>query len=167
MFFFLGFDLDMTIDRVLIESEGPQLCSGTDFSGQRWLVFRSRSDAEESIWLCSPLTERALLKVETGRAAPRDAMRHSSTGLVEVVSYRGRRVVPEKCLGCAEIPESLLPPGDLRVPASIEMKREAVNDRSTGRRAATHADPPGPAPDARSRTPDESPGAGAVLYSAA
>jgi hypothetical protein len=41
--YFLGFDLQMTIDAVLIQTDGPLLCAGRDFSGQRWLVFRSRS----------------------------------------------------------------------------------------------------------------------------
>jgi hypothetical protein len=115
MLFFLGFELEVAIDSVLIHGDGPQLCAGADFSGQRWLVFRSYSDGEASLWLCSPITERALRLVKTGRATPRDAFRHSSTGLVEVVSYVEGRVIPEQCLTCAEIPDSLLPSADLIV----------------------------------------------------
>jgi hypothetical protein len=29
----------MTVDGVLIQAEGPQLCAGTTPSGQRWLLF--------------------------------------------------------------------------------------------------------------------------------
>jgi hypothetical protein len=130
MFFFLGFDLELTIDRVLIETDGPRLCAGIDLQGQRWLVFRSCSNAEESRWLCSPITDRALRQVETGRAKARDALRHSSTGLVEVVSYTNGGVVPERCFRCAEIPESLLPPADLRVRPFADSKNGAGADPS-------------------------------------
>jgi hypothetical protein len=123
--YFLGFDLELTIDSVLIHTEGPVLCAGTDPSGRRWLAFRSGSDEEASHWLCSPITDLALRAVETGRATPRDALAHSSTGLVEVVSYTGGRVLPERCIRCAEIPEVLLPPADLRV-TSFGETREYV-----------------------------------------
>src|SRR6516165_9661774 len=113
MTFFLGFELEMTVDRVLVESDGPQLSAATDPSGQRWLVFRCRGNAEGSLWLCSPITDHALRQVEKGRATPRDAFRHSCTGLVEVVSCTREGARPDRCLSCGEIPEALLPPPDL------------------------------------------------------
>jgi hypothetical protein len=157
MLFFLGFDLEMTIDRVLIEADGPQLCAGTDRSGQRWLVFRSRSDRKESLWLCSPITNRALRLVETGRSAPRDALQHSSTGLVEVVSCVTEGAVPERCLVCGEIPETLLPPPDLMVAALAGDQKRVSIDRPSVRRVASH----GPS------TSDEPISTGALLCSAA
>jgi hypothetical protein len=167
MFVFLGFDLDMTIDRVLIRAEGPQLCTGTDSSGQRWLVFRSRSDAEASLWLCSPITDRALRQVETGSATPRDALRHSSTGLVELVSYAGGRVVPERCLLCGEIPELLLPPAELRVASFVEGKQPASAHRSAGRQVASHHRSSTLAVDASSRQSGQSEGTRSVAPAAA
>jgi hypothetical protein len=136
MFFFLGRDLEMIIDRVLIQADGPQLCAGTDFTGQRWLMFRSQSNREQSLWLCSPITERALRQVETGRATPRDALRHSATGLVEVVAYAGGRVLPERCLRCSDIPDALLPPADLGVALSAKRRQVAGADRSTAGQVA-------------------------------
>jgi hypothetical protein len=139
MLFFLGRDLEMIVDRVLIWADGPQLCAGTDLTGQRWLVFRSRSDREGSLWLCSPITEKALREVETGRAAPRDALRHSSTGLVEVVAHAQGRVLPERCLRGGDIPEPLLPPADLRVTALVERTTPAGPQQPTVRPVAPHA----------------------------
>jgi hypothetical protein len=167
MFVFVGFDLEMTIDRVLIQEEGPQLCIGTDPSGQRWLVFRSLSNAEASLWLCSPLTDRALRQVETGRATPRDALRHSSTGWVELVSFAGGRVAPERCLLCGEIPEPLLPPAEFRVASVVEGKHPASPHRSTGRPVASHHRPSTPAMDASSRQSGQSDGTHSVVPAAA
>jgi hypothetical protein len=120
MFFFLGCDLEIIIDCVLIRADGPRLCAGTDFTGRRWLVFRSRSDRHQSVWLCSPISERALREVETGRATPRDALRHSCTGWAEVVSYVDGRVVPDMCLPCGDIPDLLLPTADLGVTSLVQ-----------------------------------------------
>jgi hypothetical protein len=125
MFFFLGCDLELTIDSVLVRTEGPQLCAGTDICGQRWLAFRALSNEEEWFWLCSPITARALQEVEAGRATPRDAIRHSSTGSAELVSYVGGRARPDARLLCAEIPERFLPPVELRVPSIFESERVA------------------------------------------
>jgi hypothetical protein len=139
VFYFLGFDLELTIDRVLIQADGPQLCAGRDITGQRWLVFRGWSDGETSNWLCSPITDRALREVESGRAAPRDAIRHSSTGLVEVASYRSGRVLPETCLPCSEIPERLLPPADLTVASSVGDAGSRPSDEWSGARLVLSA----------------------------
>jgi hypothetical protein len=151
MFFFLGHDLEMIIDRVLIRADGPQLCAGTDFTGQRWLVFRSRSNQEQSLWLCSPITQRALRQVETGRATPRNALRHSATGSVEVVTYAGGRVLPERCLRCSDIPDALLPSADLRVTLFAECRQVAGADRSTAGPVASPAELPTLARQAGSR----------------
>jgi len=155
MIFFLGFELEMTIDTELIEADGPQLSAGTDFSGQRWLVFRCRSDGDGSVWLCSPITARALKQVELGLATPRNAIRHSCTGLVELVSYAAGRTLPERCLPCGEIPEALLPPPDLLVDAFVDRQVHVRADyRSDSLVAALNA-PSTYQPDARWTTSDE------------
>jgi hypothetical protein len=138
MLFFLGFELEIAVDSVLIQADGPRLCAGTDFAGQRWLVFRSFSDEDASLWLCSPISDRALRLVKTGRATARDAFRHSSTGLVEVVSYVEGRVVPERCLTCAEIPDSLLPSADLVVnPKPVKPRSDPGRQRRRQSECAT------------------------------
>jgi hypothetical protein len=159
---FFGFDLEMTIDRVLIAADGPQLCAGTDPCGQRWLVFRSHSDGQGSVWLCSPITDRALRLVQSGRAAPRDALRHSCSGLVEVVSCRAGRALPERCLGGGEIPEALLPPPDLRVEAFVDPSRPAGGEHPPARPVSSTANP-----DGRWSAADEPTSPGSLLCAAA
>jgi hypothetical protein len=165
MLFFLGRDLEMTIDRVLIWAGGPRLCAGTDFTGQHWLVFRIRSDREQSHWLCSPITHQALGQVQTGRATPRDALRHSSTGLVEVVSYVGGQVLPERCLRCGEIPEPFLPPADFKVTCCGGGEEPASANQSTARPGVSN-DPPS-RPDVHSRQPHPGVAAHPALCAAA
>jgi hypothetical protein len=48
--------------------------------------------------------------------------------LVELVSFVEGRVVPERCLTCAEIPDSFLPSEDLRVGPS-PLKAPSYPDR--------------------------------------
>ena len=167
MTFFLGFALEMTIDTVLVEANGPQLSTGTDPSGQRWLVFRCRSDGDGSVWLCSPVTDRALRRVELGWATPRDAFRHSCTGLVEVVSCAVNRALPERCLPCGEIPEALLPPADLMVDALVDRQMHAGVDRRLVSVVAALNAPSTYQPDARWTTSDEPIYTGSRLCAAA
>jgi hypothetical protein len=155
MTIFLGFALELTIDRVLVAADGPQLSTGTDPSGQRWLVYRCRSDGEGSVWLCSPITDRALQQVELGWATPRDAFRHSCTGLVEVVSCAPGRAIPEQCLPCGEIPEALLPPPDLMVDAFVDCHVSVSLDRRWVSPVAAPSAPSTCKSDARWTTSDE------------
>jgi hypothetical protein len=96
--------------------------------------------------------------VATGRSTPRDALRHSSTGLVEVVSYAGGRALPETALLCAEIPESLLPPDDLAVRSFVYTREDADAERASRWLAASHNRPSTSALDACSWESDESAG---------
>jgi hypothetical protein len=127
---FFGFDLEVTVETVLIHADGPLLCTGRDFLGQRWLIYRSHSDGVRHTWLCSPVTDQALSRVATGQATPRDALRHSSTGVVEVVRYTSGEVMPDSCLRCDDIPESLLPSAELTVrPDSDECMARSPRQR--------------------------------------
>jgi hypothetical protein len=167
MTFFLGFELEMTVDRVLVESDGPQLSAATDPAGQRWLVFRCRNDGEGSLWLCSPITDHALRQVETGRAAPRDAFRHSCTGLVEMVACGREGALPDRCLLCAEIPEALLPSPDLMVEAFGNRQVDVSVDRPLVRPIAPRRSPSTSGRDTRWSTSDEPISAGPLLCPAA
>jgi hypothetical protein len=133
---FLGFDLEVTVEAVLIRADGPLLCTGRDFLGQRWLIYRSHRDRVRHTWLCSPVTDQALARVVTGQAAPRDALRHSSTGVVEVVRYTDGEVMPDSCLRCDDIPESLLPSSELTVRSCVH-EPVAANPHRRPRRHGT------------------------------
>jgi hypothetical protein len=54
--------------------------------------------------------------VADGVATPRDAVRHSATGTVEMVTIDHGRALPDRCLLCTDLPEDLLPTADRRVP---------------------------------------------------
>jgi hypothetical protein len=56
------------------------------------------------------LPDSALAEVAAGRAAVRDALPHTATGTVEVVTINRGRAVPDSCLLCHDIPTTLLPP---------------------------------------------------------
>jgi hypothetical protein len=111
---FFGFDLELLIDEDL-GCHDPLICSGRDFRGEKWLVVQVDDAADHLVWVCAPISERALQAVRSGSASARDAMRHSLTGTVEVVTVDHGHAVPDRCLCCAAIPEDLLPPVDLRV----------------------------------------------------
>jgi hypothetical protein len=112
MLIFCGFEIELFIEGVLARDDGPRLCWARDYAAQQWLVCRVGDDPEHLAWLCAPVSERAVEAVMSGRATPRDAIRHSVTGTVELVAVDCGRAVPDRCLLCAHIPEDLLPGDD-------------------------------------------------------
>ncbi len=114
---FCGFDLDLTVETMLIRRDWPSLCAGRDFAGGQWLIALVDDDPAHLVWLCAPVSERGMRAVADGRAEPVDALRHSSTGTVEVVTVDHGRAVPDRCLLCPEVPEYLLP--SLSRPAAL------------------------------------------------
>jgi hypothetical protein len=112
---FYGYELELFCEEVLGEIRGVNVRTGLDFHGGRWLIVRVDDDPEHLVWVCAPVSSRALQEVAAGRASIRDALRHSVTGTVEVVTVDHGRAVRDSCLLCADIPAALLPPGDVRV----------------------------------------------------
>jgi hypothetical protein len=114
---FFGFDLELFVDA------GPRdqasvVFSATGSQGDHWLIVQVDQDPEHLVWVCAPISVRALHEVATGRATPRDALRHSATGNVEVVTVDHGRAVPDRMLGCVGLPEYLLPAADRLLLAS-------------------------------------------------
>jgi hypothetical protein len=116
MLIFCGFEIELFVDEVLTRDDGLRVCCGRDGTGHRWLIARVDEDPDYLAWLCAPVSERAIRAVVTGCASPRDVIRHSATGTVELVAVDHGRAVPDRCLLCADIPEALLPDPDLVVP---------------------------------------------------
>lgn len=110
---FYGFDLELFASAEIDSTTG--LRSATDRSGGHWLIAQVADDPECLVWICAPVSARALDAVVEGRAAVEDALRHSLTGTVEVVSVEHGRAVPDRCLLCSAIPESLLPRASHRI----------------------------------------------------
>jgi hypothetical protein len=115
---FCGCDLELVVEGVLARRDGPALCCARDFAGGRWLVVQAHADPVRLAWVCAPMSDRAMEAIVNGYAAPRDAVRHSLTGTVELVTVDHGRAMPDRCLLCAEVPEHLLPPADNRVAAA-------------------------------------------------
>jgi hypothetical protein len=115
MLIFCGFEIQLRVEEILVQNDGPELCSASDGTAQQWLIVTVDEDPDHLAWLCAPLSERAMEAVVSGRAAARDAIRHSATGTVDLVVVDHGRAVPDRCLLCADIPEYLLPVDDCRV----------------------------------------------------
>jgi hypothetical protein len=105
---FLGFELELSVD-VAFDHPATEVHSATGVLGDHWLIVQVDRDPEHLVWVCAPITPRALQEVTTGRATPRDALRHSSTGTVEVVTVDHGRAVPDRWWPCAALPDELLP----------------------------------------------------------
>jgi hypothetical protein len=112
MLMFCGFDLQLVVEVVVNRSDGLKVCGGRDFTNRQWLVVQVDDDPARLAWLCAPVSDRALQAVVSGRTPPMDAVRHSQTGTVELVTVDHGRAVPEQCLLCSGIPEDLLHPSD-------------------------------------------------------
>jgi hypothetical protein len=105
---FCGFDLELFVDMVVSRREWPTLCSARDAAGGHWLIVQVDADPAHLVWLCAPISERGVQVIVEGRGAAVDALRHSLTGTVEVVTIDYGRAVPDRCLLCAQLAESLL-----------------------------------------------------------
>ena len=106
---FCGFDLDLSVETILTRRAWPCLCAARDSAGHHWLIALVDDDPAHLVWLCAQVSERGMRAVADGRAEPADALRHSSTGTVEVVTVDHGRGVPDRCLLCAEVPQYLSP----------------------------------------------------------
>ena len=85
---------------------------GTDDEGCRWLIVEADDDPDYLVWICAPVTSRMLAEVESGRAEPWDVLRHSATGMAEVIVIDHGRAVPDHCVRGAELgPKRVLGPG--------------------------------------------------------
>jgi hypothetical protein len=111
---FLGSDLELFVDEILDDHDSV-VRSAHDFRGEHWLVVQVDDNPDRLAWVCAPSSVRALREVATGRATVRDALRHSLTGTVEVVTVDHGRFVRDRCFCCAGLPDDLLTPADARV----------------------------------------------------
>ena len=101
---FCGFALELFVDKVLDRRcEDPVVCAATDFTGQRWLIVEADHHDKELSWFCAPASDRAVELVTSGRAAAIDAVRHSSTGWVELVSIVDGHAVPDRRVRCSDL----------------------------------------------------------------
>jgi len=112
---FYGYEIELFAIEVLTEINGVSVRSGVDLRGGFWLIVHVDDDPGHLVWICAPVSSRALSEVAAGRAAVRDAVRHTVTGTVEVVTIVRGRAVPDRCLLCSDIPSELLPLDDFHV----------------------------------------------------
>jgi hypothetical protein len=106
---FCGFGLELFIDEVLERHhDDPVVCSATDFTGQRWLIVEGERKDKELSWLCAPASSKAVDLVAAGLTTAADAVRHSTTGWVEVVSVVNGHSVPDRRLSCCDLNAQLV-----------------------------------------------------------
>ena len=117
MLHFLGSELDLEVDEVWERYDGPRLFAGHEVSGQKWLVAEIHHTPFGAKWLCAPQSPRALECVRGGRAEVGDALRHSASGTVVMVTLGTATLVPDRVLLCTELHDDLLPPTGWRVPS--------------------------------------------------
>ena len=117
MLHFLGSELDLEVDEVWERYDGPRLFAGHEVSGQKWLVAEIHHTPFGAKWLCAPQSPRALECVRGGRAEVGDALRHSASGTVVMVTLEAATLVADRVLLCAELHDDLLPPAGWRVPS--------------------------------------------------
>jgi hypothetical protein len=109
---FLGYDLELSEVGVISDDAEYSIRYGTDDEGCQWLIVEADHDPEHLVWVCAPVTSRMLAEVESGRAEPWDALRHSATGMAEVVVIDHGRAVPDHCVRGAELhPKRGVDPG--------------------------------------------------------
>jgi hypothetical protein len=115
---FCGYELELFAGEVYAEIDNISVRAGTDFLGGHWLIVRVDDDPDHLVWVCAPVSTRALHEVAVGHAAVRDVLRHSITGTVEVVIVDHGRSMPDRCVLCSDLPAAMLPAGDIRVPVA-------------------------------------------------
>ena len=104
---FCGFELELFVDEVLARENGPTVCCGRDFAGGLWLIVQVDDDPDRLVWMCAPASGPAIQAVREGHASPADVLRHSATGMVELVTIDHGRALPDRCLPCASVPRQL------------------------------------------------------------
>jgi hypothetical protein len=112
---FCGFDFELVVEEVVGRVDGPALHWGRDDAGQYWLIVQVRDDPDHLAWLCAAISERALGAVLDGRAWPLDAVRHSATGTVELVTVDHGQAVADRCLLGAQVEAYLQAPHNDRL----------------------------------------------------
>lgn len=122
MLHFLSHDLDLTVQEVLFREDGLKLCVGRDDSGQQWLLYRAAAHNNTQVWLCAPISGRAVDCVRRGNCSVDAALRHSLTGLVEVVTF-GRGGCHDCGVRCTDIPAELLSMAAWRLRVDEETSR--------------------------------------------
>jgi hypothetical protein len=116
---FLGYELELSEVGVISDDEEHVVRYGTDDEGGQWLIVEVDGNPDHLVWVCAPVTSRMLAEVEAGRAQPWDALRHSSTGMAEVVVIDHGRGVPDHCVRGAELaPDRVIDPGGGRTLAA-------------------------------------------------
>jgi len=112
---FYGYEIELFATEVLTEVHGVSVRRGVDLGGGQWLIVLVDDDPDHLVWICAPVSSRAVSEVASGRARVGDVLRHTATGTVEVVTVDHGHAVPDRCLLCREIPTAFLPPGDYQV----------------------------------------------------
>jgi hypothetical protein len=112
---FYGYEIELFGTDILTESQGFCVRTGLDSRGGQWLIVLVEDDPDHLVWICAPVSARAISELAAGRAAVTDVVRHSLTGTVEFVTVKQGRAVPDSCRLCSDIPAALLPPSDFPV----------------------------------------------------
>jgi hypothetical protein len=113
---FCGFGLELFVSEVLTRRcDDPIVCSATDDAGRWWLIVEAVHKDAQMIWVCAPASPRMVELVGSGRASATDAVRHSLTGWVEIVSTIDGRSVPEQRVACSRLSEF----GAMGVPEAV------------------------------------------------
>jgi hypothetical protein len=103
---FCGFGLELFVDDVLTRfCDDPIVCAATDAAGRRWLIVEAVHDGSEAMWVCAPASPKMVELVGSGQASAADAVRHSLTGWVEIVSTAEGRSIPEERVACSQLPQ--------------------------------------------------------------
>jgi hypothetical protein len=108
--------LQIQLDDVLdAGTPHPHLYSGHTPAGLRYLIIQMSGDEDRGTWMCAPITERALHYVLVGLAQLRDAVAHSATGAVDIVTVTADGQWFESSRLCRELGNEDLPPIGARV----------------------------------------------------
>jgi hypothetical protein len=105
---FNGWQVALRIDEALMEDD---VFAAHDEQGVRYLV----AHTSDTTWLCTPVSERALDCVASGRAELRAVFAHSSTGMVERLTVHGSVVCQESVVPCSELTDDELPRAGVRL----------------------------------------------------
>jgi hypothetical protein len=109
---FLGYELKLSAVHVISEDEDHTIRYGTDEDGNPWLIVEADADPEHLVWICAPVTPRMLTEGQAVRAQAWDVLRHSATGMAEVVVIDHGRPVRDHCVRGAELdPDRVVDPG--------------------------------------------------------
>jgi hypothetical protein len=114
---FLGYELELFDVQVIDDRESTSVRYGSDRIGGKWLIVGLLGDPDQLVWVCAPVSPRMLAEVQSGRANPWDAVRHSLSGLAEVVMLVGGRPVSDRCIRSCEVDQISL--AHLREPVAV------------------------------------------------